>query len=161
MIKLVGILLIVGAMSAAGIECSSMIKKRVISLEAFVKLLDSMAVKIGTFSTPLSEFFNTYKDDRLDSCGFLKAVSESVSFSEAVKARASALCLEEGDVSLLGSFGEGLGGLSAAEEAKRCLYFKGECEKLLDEAKEALPVKTKLLKSAGVMCGILAAVLLI
>ena len=49
----------------------------------------------------------------------------------------------------------------AAEEAKRCLYFKGECEKLLDEAKEALPVKTKLLKSAGVMCGILAAVLLI
>ena len=161
MIKLVGLLLIIGAMSAAGIECSSMLKKRVGSLESFVKLLDSMATKIGTFSTPLCEFFYNYKDERLDSCGFLKAVSESVSFTEAVKSRASELCLEENDVILLSSFGEGLGGLSAAEEVKRCLYFKGECEKLLNEAKEALPVKTKLLKSAGVMCGILAAVLLI
>lgn len=159
MIKLVGILFIVGAASACGFECSSMLTRRVRSLEAFVRLFDALAGRISAFSTPINEFFASYSDETLEACGFLSRIGNG--FCEAVNECSRALCLEDDDIKLLVAFGDGLGAMSASEEAKRCLYYKDECDKSAAAARAELPVKTRLLKSAGVMCGVLAAVLVL
>ncbi|MBE6605932.1 MAG: hypothetical protein E7635_02705 [Ruminococcaceae bacterium] len=158
--KLLGILLIVLSGSTLGSQCAAILKRRVRALEAIIKMLDSLELKINTFSTPLDEFFDCYKDELLESCGFLQEVREN-GFSCALKSNADEMYLTEDDVRLLSEFADDSLHFSAAEQARRCHYYKCECQKLADQAKESLPLYTRLLGSLGIMSGILASVLII
>ena len=161
MFKVAGILIIVAVLTASGEKCVGALNKRIKSLEAFIRLADALEAKLSSFCIPLPDFFSSYSDPYLDKTGFCRTVAEGMSFSETVRAYENELCLESQDAEILISFGNELGQFSVAEEIKRCRYYKGELEKNLRAAQEKLPVKTKLLRSAGFMCGILAAVLLI
>ncbi len=161
MTKLVGIMLIVISTSVCGFECAKMLSHRMRSLKAFIRLLDALALRISSFSTPINEFFCSYKDDELEKSGLISGIRSGMSFCAAVSQCKEALFLDESDMGLLLEFGEGLGMMSAQEEARRCMYYKSEFEKHLASAADELPLKIRLLKSSGVMCGILAAVILL
>lgn len=158
--KLLGILLIVVSGSTLGSQCAAMLKRRVRVLEAIIKMLDSLEIKISTFATPLDDFFASYKDELLESCGFLQGVREN-GFLNALKSSADKMYLTEEDVCLLSEFADDSIHFSATEQARRCHYYKCECENLADQAKESIPLYTRLLGSLGIMSGILAAVLII
>lgn len=160
MIKILGLLLIVSSMSLAGRECAGMLKKRISSLEAIIRMIDSLEIRISEFSTPLPVFFSSYSDKVLDSCLFISAIRES-GLSDAIDLKASELALKEEEINILKALAERLGTLCISEEVRHCRYARKELEHVLSAAKEALPLHDKLLKSVGVMCAILAAVLFI
>lgn len=159
MLKIIGICMIVAAMTAAGRGYAGLIKKRLCSLEGIIELIDALEIKIRDFATPMPEFFKSYKGGK-DMTELCKTAGQT-GLDRALKACKERLALEDEDMNLLLEFAGSLGTLSAQEEAKRCSYYKEELKRRASEVKENLPVKAGLLKSAGVMCGILAAVLLI
>ena len=161
MTKLIGILFIALATGACGFEYASMLKYRLRSLEAILSLIESLASKITAFLTPTGEFFDTYSDKLLEECGFLGYLREGKSFSDAVRLCADALYLNDGDISLLCEFADGLGAISAEQEIKRCNYYKNKFAERLSEAKAELPLRSRLYKSIGFMSALLAAVLVL
>lgn len=160
MFKVIGILIIMGSMTLFGEKCVELMKTRVKSLESLIKLLDVMEAKISSFCMPINSIFEAYADAHLEKCGFSEALRKT-NLYEAINNKSAELCLEESEIILLSKFSSELGQYTAAEQVKRCGYYRRELEKILSGAKEKLPVNTKLLRSSGVMCGILAAVLLI
>lgn len=161
MIKLIGILFIALATGACGFEYASMFKRRLKSLEAITTLIESLTVRIGSFLTPLGEFFDTYSDELLEKSGFLKYLREGKSFSDAIRLCREALFLEAEDIALLCEFGDGLGAINVQEEVKRCGLYKNKCAERLNEAKRELPLRLRLYKSIGFMSALLAAVLVL
>ncbi|MBO7148764.1 MAG: stage III sporulation protein AB [Clostridia bacterium] len=161
MTKLIGIMFISLATGAWGFEYASMLKCRLRSLEAILRLIESLTSKISAFLTPTGEFFDSYCDEYLEECGFLKHLREKKSFSDALRLCADALFLNDGDISLLCEFADGLGAISAEQEVKRCNYYKNKCAERLSEAKTELPLRSRLYKSIGFMSALLAAVLVL
>ena len=161
MFRIFGIGLITAVISIWGEKMILRQKKRVMALEAFFRLVQSFEAKLKSFNIPVKTFLSEYKDELLESSGFLCGAVGTVSVSEAVRKAADTLCLDEEDVRLLGEFGDGIGQYSVDGELKRCTYYTAQIEKRLTEAREKLPGEIKLFRCSGVMCGILAAVLLI
>lgn len=161
MLRILGIGLITAVVSVWGEKLIAMQKRRVKALEAFLNFARSFEAKLKSFNIPIKSFLSEYKDEILELSGFLNSAVSTVNISEAVRKTADNLCLDEKDVKLIEEFGDGIGQYSLDEELKRCTYYTGQIQKCLDEAKEKLPGEIKLLRSSGVMCGILAAVLLI
>ena len=161
MLRILGIGLITAVVSVWGEKLIARQKKRVKALEAFLNFARSFEAKLKSFNIPIKSFLSEYNDEILELSGFLKSAVSTVNISEAVRKTADDLCLDEEDVKLVGEFGDGIGQYSIDEELKRCAYYTGEIQKRLVEAREKLPGEIKLLRSSGVMCGILAAVLLI
>ncbi len=161
MLRILGIGLITAVVSIWGERLIARQKKRVKALEAFLRLAESFEAKLRSFHIPLKSFLSEHRDELLESTGFLNSALCNMSLAEAARKTADELCLDDKDVKLIGEFGDGIGEYSLDEELKRCGYYIGQTKKLLGEATEKLPGEIKLLRSAGVMCGILAAVLLI
>ncbi len=160
MLKILGVILIIFGTGIFGERCVGVLKTRIRALEGLVKLIESMEAKISGFSMPTAKFFATYSDKYFEDIGFLNACRDT-DIATAVSEYKSILCLDDAEHSLMIEFAGELGQYTAAEQLRRCTYYRTELEKMLREAKEKLPVNTKLLRSSGIMCGILAAVLLI
>ncbi len=161
MLKILGIGLITVIVSIWGESLVARQKKRIKALEALLRLAEDLEAKIRSFHVPVRSILAEHKYGILAESGFLELAVQSTSLSEAVRQKADELCLDMRDVSLISEFGGGLGQYSIDEEAKRCAYYIGEIKKLLDDARLKLPGEAKLFRSAGIMCGILAAVFLI
>ena len=161
MLRILGIGLITVIVSIWGESLVIRLNKRARALEAFLRLAENFEAKVRSFRTPIRSFLMEYKDDILESSGFLQNAADSMRISEAVREKAEELCLDERDVILISEFGDGLGQFSFDEELKRCGYYIEQIRDLVDDAKGKLPGEKKLLRSAGIMCGILAAVFLI
>lgn len=154
-----GILIIVIAMSLAGNSMALRLKKRLRSLEALITLIESLEVRIREFNSPVKEFFKNCSPPKelIGLCN--SAYSEGLYNS--VKSHAEELALDAADTELLCELAEALGTYSAYEEEKRCRYYRERLEVTRAELAEKLPVKAGLLRSAGLMCGILVAVTVI
>ena len=161
MLRIVGIGLITVVISIWGESRVVRQRKGIRALGALLRLIEGFEAKARSFHTPIKSFLSEYKDELLNESGLIKSVLGGMSFAEAVRDSADTLCLEGQDVSLLSELGEALGQYSLDEELKRCGYYAAQIRKLLDSAKEKLPGETRLLRSSGIMCGILAAVFLI
>lgn len=161
MTKLVGILMISVAFGIVGHECTTRLRARARSLKAFVKFFDSLGARIGAFAIPFNDFISDYSDDLIGCGSDFAAVCKSSDFSSAVRECAHDLALDDADIKLLSDFGDGFGTLDLARETKRCAYYGGECEKLLCELEEKLPLKARLYNSLGITCAILAAVIFV
>ena len=161
MLRLFGIGLITIVVSVWGEKIISRQKKRLKSLEAIIRLEEAFASKARSFGIPLKSFLSEYRDELLENTGFLSRAVLSMSLGAAARESADGLCLDNEDVELIREFGDELGQYSLDEELKRCSYYISQTQRILNLAKEKLPGEIKLLRSAGVMCGILAAVLLI
>lgn len=160
MLKIIGILIITGAATLGGYECTASLKKRIIALDSIIKMLDSLQAKITYFNLSLNDFLNEYSEPFLDSTDFLKKAKES-GLTSALVAFSDELCLNDSDIKLLKEFAEGPAAYTGKLEAQRIEYYKGEIEKISDEAKKAFPLKARLFSSVGLLTGILTAVLII
>ena len=161
MLRILGIGLITAIVSIWGESLVVRQKKRIKALEALLRLAQSLEAKVRSFHTPVRSILCGYKDELLEASGFLELAVFGMSFAEAARQKADELCLDVSDVLLLSEFGDGLGQYSVDEELKRCAYYTGELKRRLDTARSKLPGEVKLFRSAGIMCGILAAVFLI
>ena len=161
MLRIFGIGLITVVVSVWGERIIVRQKARIKALESLIRMMESFGAKARSFGTPLKSFLSEYRDELLEASGFLNSAILTMSLGTAAHESADKLCIDGEDVALISEFGEGLGQYSLDEELKRCDYYVLQTKKLLETAKEKLPGETKLLRSAGVMCGILAAVLLI
>ena len=161
MFRMLGIGIITVVVSVWGERIIIRQKTRIRALEALLRMEEGFGAKARSFGTPLKSFLLEYKDELLADSGFLNSAVLSMSLGTAAHDSADKLCLDSEDVLLISEFGDGLGQYSLNEELKRCDYYVLQTKKLLETAKEKLPGEIKLLRSAGVMCGILAAVLLI
>lgn len=159
--KLFGILIITIACSVLGLECSNELRRRERTLYALVRLLDSLESSICAFSTPLRDFFSCYRDEWLERVGFCERIAETLDFESAVRSCADELCLTSADVALLVKLGAELGTLDTVQEAKKCGYYKSECERSLSQLRQDMTAKTRLYNTLGLTCGVLAAVILI
>ena len=161
MLRLFGIGLISVVLTIWGEKIVKRQKKRIKSLEALLRLFESFEAKVRSFHSPLRQFLLEYKDELIEKSGFLEIANINTDISEIVRSSADELCLDTSDFELISEFCMGLGQYSVDEELKRCDYYIGRMKNILDEAKSKLPGEAKLLRSVGIMSGILAAVFLI
>ncbi len=159
MLKITGLVIIVISISALGNNYAALFKKRLSVLEAFCELFDDMEMKISEFSTPVSVFFKEYNNKTLLS-EFCKSAGK-YGFENAIKENAKTLALEEDDCRLLCEFAGSLGTYSQVQELRICRYYKERLLKSANDAREKLPMRTSMVKSCGIMFGVMAAILLI
>ena len=160
MLKIAGILIITVFATIAGYECAFTLKRRIQTLEAIIKMLDSLKDRITYFNLSLKDFLEEYSEPYLENSGFLGMAKET-GISNALVLLSDTLCLRDSDIKLLTEFADGPSAYTGKLEAQRIEYYKGELMKLSDEAKKSLPLKTRLFCSLGLLCGILCAVLII
>ncbi len=160
MLKITGVLIITISATIAGYECAGSLKKRVLALEAIIRMLDSLKDKITYFNISLNDFLNEYSEPFLDSSGFLEKARER-GITNALFSLSDKLCLTDGDIKLLTKFTQEPAAFTGRLEAQRIEYYIKEIQKNLDKAKSSLPLKTKLFCSLGLLSGILTAVLII
>ena len=157
--KTAGILIIIIAMSIAGNSMAERLKRRLHSLDAIIGLIEALEVKIRDFNTPVREFFGECRIK--GAAALLCKTAYSEGLYNAVKIHAEELSLENADIDILCEFAGEIGTFSAYEEEKRCRHYREKLTRVRDELAEKLPVRTGLLRSAGLMCGILIAVAVI
>lgn len=158
MFKIIGLVIVVAATSAVGVGYASLMKKRLCSLEEICGFLSFLELGISEMNTPIAKLAKSYKSEILSA--FL-CDAEVLGFAEAFRANKESLALEDEEMSLLVEFSSSLGSFSASEEIKRCRYFRQRLEKIASDFKEKLPLREGMFKYAGIMCGLLIAILLI
>ena len=162
MLKLTGIILISGAISMYGAYLSGNVKKSRAFRKGLAELLIHIKNGIDNGGIPLAEIYASFSCKALERCGFLAVLKDgkSESFSRALKGCEIKLAPEVSEIyeRLSKDLGKSSSGKSESEKLARAIAIAEKEEKKLDA--EDLS-KIELYSKLGVLCGILAALLLI
>ncbi len=159
-VKLLGAVFVAAAsLIMSNYLCSRLGRERD-ELEGFIALISRIRLEISCFSRPLSEIYSEFSSPSLDAVGFTEAL-RARGFYGAVCESASVLSISREAKELLISFSEDLGRGYSEDEIKRCDHLlaslDGEYKKCLD----ALPGKSKLIRSLSLTFGISVIIILI
>ena len=137
-------------------------KERLIALDSIIDLLSFLNRRVEAERMPLYLIFCNYKNEYLESVGFLGLIRSCRGGVEGSWESALKLLPVSAEVAReLGYFGKTLGLLAYADQTERikaCISFlKEERATLL----QTLPPRQKSIKSVSVLCGSLLAIILI
>lgn len=160
--KWAGAIILVAASYLCGQALSGEDGKKLSAIEAMAELLKYIRRRMWTERLPLYQIFSAYEDDFLEKIGFLELMrSHRTHINNRWKQALNLLPLEKEVFGELLRFGNELGLLPLEEQIKRldgCMDFlENEKAKLA----KALPPKQKTTKTVCLLCGLLAAILLI
>ncbi|MDO5293098.1 MAG: stage III sporulation protein AB [bacterium] len=172
MIKMIGVLLVIGSSTAIGLYFSTMTKGRVKDLKVLKKYIILLRGDIEYSSTPLPEaieMLSRRSNDRFKEF-FEKVASElrkldGIPFTEiwdkGIRENMNEIFLTEPDKDLLRKLGDTLGFMDKDMQVKSIDLYLEQLELELAEAIKTEKEKTRLYNLLGVLCGIFITVVLI
>lgn len=170
MLKIIGIILIVAATTKIGFLFAARLERRKNALISFKDALSLLESEIGfaqnslakalfnignTISRPVGAFFLDIHERLMQGCDTERA------WEEALTRHRQALCLTDVDVQTLRSFAARLGKSDVENELKNIYNTTVSLNMLIANAKNTCDTNKRVYQSAGVLCGVLIAVLLI
>lgn len=159
-VKIIGALFIaVSSLTLSNYFCSRYTREKD-ELEGFISLLRRIRLEISCFSKPLPDIFAEFSCPSLDRTGFTEALREK-GFTEAVVRTRHALSLSDEATDILLSFSGELGHGYCEDEIKRCDRAVQCIEEEYRKCLDALPGKSKLIRSLSLTFGISVIILFI
>ncbi|MBR5453789.1 MAG: stage III sporulation protein AB [Clostridia bacterium] len=160
LLKLIGALFVAASSFVLSNHLCSRLTRERDELESFINLISRIRLDISCFSRPLTEIYSGFSSPSLDSIGFTEALRGS-GFYGAIRECAFRLSLSDSAKELLASFAEGLGQGYREDEIKRCDHTLSFLDEEYKKCLEALPGKSKLIRSLSVTFGISVIIILI
>ncbi|GIN89584.1 stage III sporulation protein SpoAB [Siminovitchia terrae] len=170
MFKLIGALLIIGTTTWAGFEASSHLTRRPKQLRIIKDSLQALDAEIMYSHTPLGEAAKKISSQMPEPAARLyKTFSEKLSKTDASVKSAWKESLDEvwqdtdmktGEYEILMQFGESLGRHDRYTQQKQILLAVTHLDREEDEAREKQKKYEKIMKSLGVLSGLLFIILL-
>ena len=167
MIRFIGAGLIIAASAAAGAYLNARLQKRVKYLDGFAAALEYLKAHI-CFSDFEMEKALRLANDVCDTGGVFCAAAENMkadglkkAWKRAVYINADKMCLKTADANAIASLGERLGLTDAEDQKKNIENVLVSLAVCRAEAKAEYEKNGRLYRSCSVMCGALAALLLI
>lgn len=159
-IKYLGILAISCAISVFGAIKASEIKHKSEARKEILHFLMHVETGIKYGSSSLAEIYDSFKSDLLDKCGFTNIIRQGPPYTFSVEGSFSELSKEEN--SYLSEFFTKIGkSYSREEEIKLCRYYISVFELFYEESKKNDKSKAVLYRKLGIICALLAAIILI
>ncbi len=159
LLSILGISVILAAAVTVCAKYSAYERKRLSECEGFLLLLRHIRAGISCFCMPIPECVRGFENRALSDAGFIDALLESESFSEAVEKCEGRLSLGEGELHLLRSLGDSLGKNFKEEELRLLDYYEEELTDHINEEEGKMPGREKLCRTL-VITGAFAAVIL-
>lgn len=170
MLKIFAAAIIIAASSRIGFILASRLDKRKNSLEGFKDALSMLEGEIGFMNNPPPQAFRNIALSSVRISGFFESVCENLecgqtsvssAWNEALDKSRAKMCLKSEDIRALAEFGTRFGKSDVKNELNNINNAMIKLNMQLAEAKNECDGSKKMYRSAGVLCGILAAVLLI
>lgn len=170
MIKLVGILLITFACGQAGVELSKKYCSRTKELNLVLAMLNKIETYIRFSQTPTAEIFGQLAQESYFDClgfakkcnGYLKkGMIFPTAFGKSIDESKSQLHLTESDLKIIARLGDIIGAWDVQGQIKELKLIQNQLEESLDLAKQEQKTKGKLMKSVGLLVGILISIILL
>ena len=133
MIRLAGILLVIGGTVGAGLLYAAALRAEVRRFEGFLKLARLIRSRIECFRQPLASIYRDYEDEALEDCGFSPILRQG-DFLLALAKTKDTLGLRPALIDLLSEFGSELGKSHAEDQLRHC----DRCIEQMTEALAAL-----------------------
>lgn len=170
MLKSLGIILIIFSGVGAGFSVSHTLVEREQSLKAILRMVVLLKGEIQYRNASLPDAFSSVAEKMKGKyCIFLKEMAMRMSsdkgkqfgqmFRECASEKLGSLCLKEEEKEALLSLGDHLGYLGLDMQIKQLELYERELLFSIEELKKELPEKRKIVRSLGIMGGILLAVL--
>lgn len=163
-----GIFILAASVAAIGFYVASVIKKRVSLLGTCVSFIKAVSVDIGYCGETVFVIMkNAAQNTEFKELSFLSNLSECdcYDFSEAWSAQMdefkSHSALNNGDITLLKSFGNKLGTTDCFYQTQLCEEYIRRFEERYEYEKNKLSEKIRLAKVGGVACGVAVLILLL
>lgn len=166
---MLGLAVLFGVCTTAGLLKSAAFSKRVRQLEGFTGALDAIATEIRYFAAPLEEIMAKcdalpeYKELRvfgLCRAVFLKERDFPASWEKALQQAKPSLSLDAGDLETLSWFGRVLGTTDVDGQTANCARYGELLRQRLGRAREDRAKRGKMYTSLGVLAGIFLVVVL-
>lgn len=119
MIRMIGILLVIGGTVGAGLLYATALKAEIRRFEGFLKLARLIRSRIECFRQPLASIYGDFEDEALEDCGFAKALRQG-DFLLALAKTKDTLGLRPALIDLLSEFGSELGKSHAEDQLRHC-----------------------------------------
>ena len=159
--------MIIAASAAAGAYMNARLQRRVKYLDGFAAALEYLKAHI-CFSDFEMEKALRLANDACDTCGVFRAAAEKMkadgikdAWRHAVYETADKMCLKSADITALSSLGERLGITDSEDQKKNIENVLVSLSVCRAEAQQDYKKNGRLYRSCGVLCGVLAALLLI
>ena len=167
MIRFIGAGMIIAASAAAGAYMNARLQKRVKYLDGFAAALEYLKTHI-CFSDFEMEKALRLTNDVCDTCGVFRAAAENMradgiknAWRKAICDNADKMCLKPADITALSSLGERLGLTDSEDQKKNIENVLVSLSVCRAGAKADYEKNGRLYRSCSVLCGALAALLLI
>lgn len=144
-----------------GREYSAFADRRLSQLRGFLDLVSHFEREISKFLASGDGLWRGFCNDALTECGFLSALAERGSLSEAFRDCEDSLSLSGEQISMLGGFFGGFGGDYRDGELRRIAAFRAELEALIDRESDSLSKSVSVTKALLLGGGLAMAVMVI
>ncbi len=159
MLKITGIILLSSAISACGAYMSSKITQKRNFRKSLFELLIYVKVCIDNGALPLDRIYENFYDVRAEKNGFLRALRQSGLECALISVKDE---LPDEIYELYLSFAQSLGkSLYTSSESALCARYTELIKEKEKNYEQKEAVKQLLFKRLGILCGLLAALLLI
>ena len=160
--KIVGILILSGAIIIYGFSLSLRVVKRIKTLESMVLFIDFTENQIRYLGNTIEKIIEeAIKSGRFNSLHFIKIVKGNTSYNEINNIVGSVSCLCDNDVEHIVAFFAELGSNDIEGEIAHCKLYKQILTTNLDGAKTEYNTKGKLYKSMSVLTAVALTIILI
>ncbi|MFT9076408.1 hypothetical protein [Ethanoligenens sp.] len=167
--KLLGLMMLFGVCTTAGLLKSAMFSKRVRQLEGFVGALDAISTEIRYLAAPLEDIMAKcdampeYKELRVfGMCReiFIRERDFPAAWEKALHMAKPELALDAGDHEALAWFGRVLGTTDVDGQTANCARYGELLRQRLTRAREDRAKRGKMYTSLGVLAGVFLVVIL-
>ena len=160
MLRLIGAAALLLLSVHVGNSLAAVEKKRLRQIEGFLLLVRYIREQISCFRRPLPEIYGGFRNEALESVGFLAHLSEG-DFATAFEKAREELYLEDEERKLLCAFAAGVGQSFEEEQRALCAYTERELEKALARRKEEAPKRARVLRTLCAVFGGMIVILLL
>ena len=162
MLKLIGIILLSGAVSMYGAFAASNISTAGRQRKAVISLMYAVKNGIEYGGTALDEIFANFESTELEKCGFLKMLQEKVPCALENALKSQGLLIGDREKALFTEFAVKCGKSPFADgEKKLCERYIALAENLDASLSADEKAKCELYRRLGVLCGLFSALILL
>lgn len=160
MIRLMGILLIIGGTVGAGFLYAAAVKEEMRRFEGFLKLARLIRSRIECFRQPLASIYADFEDEALEACHFCEALRQG-DFLLALSKTKDDLGLRPALIDLLADFGGELGKSHAEDQLRHCDRCIGQMEETLAVLRAESADKIRLSRALSLALAAMVTILLL
>ncbi len=143
MISIVGTVITCLSLIGFGYSYSMALRNERQNLRGIISLIDRIRTRIECFRQPLTDIYEDFSDEGLDSIGFTSDLKES-GLTFALMKNKSALALGNDAFALVSDYSRSLGKSYAEDQIRLCIDCKEKLERCLEKIEGDLPQRTRL-----------------